>query len=222
MPSHLKRALAAITAAVLIIATPVGAKSWSSLIPQVRTKVALVKVYALDGELDGSCTGFSINTKLHYFLTADHCLGASMTVDGKDAKVVYQDWPADLLVLQVPEASGAYQEFEFAKDVRVGEAVAAYGWGYGLNQPTFKAGTVAATALDLSQFVDAGEYGGVDERYLMVDFDFIHGMSGGPVFDDSGKLVSIVQIGTPDEAGCGRSLQELKKKVGSYFDKQPN
>lgn len=216
MPKSLQRILAAVIAAVFVIAAPVSASDWQKQAEQLRKSIAFVGIYDEEANLTGSCTAFSINDAKDYFLTAAHCYEGALKVDDKNAYVIYYDQVADLLVLVVPD-SGTYPALKLATKVAAGEEVASYGWGYGLDFPTFRAGVVSTADVKFPQISAAYGYGGPDERYTLCEFLGIHGMSGGPVVDAQGNLVTIVQIGIPDSTDAGRSLSELTSKVGKYF-----
>jgi hypothetical protein len=49
---------------------------------------------------DGHCTAFSINQREGYWLTAAHCLGDVMSINGETASAVKIDYEMDLLLVQ--------------------------------------------------------------------------------------------------------------------------
>lgn len=211
----MKKVLFTLFALFIFLSSAARGADWATLAAQVRPSLGFVEMLDENGNHAGSCTAFSINDAKDYFLTADHCAEFSMTVDGKMAFPIYADETSDLMVLVVPD-SGSYPAFKLASEVATGEPVAAYGWGFGLEFPTFKAGEVATPSVKVPELATNG-YGTPDDTYTILDFDVIHGMSGGPVFNEKGELISIVQLAGPDYVGVGRSLGEITAKVGNYF-----
>ena len=57
------------------------------------------------------------------------------------------------------------------------------------------------------------------QPYLILGQSFITGMSGGPVFNWNGEIVSIVQMGDPsDNLGIGRPLDTILRSVGKFWE----
>jgi hypothetical protein len=98
----------------------------------------------------GSCTGFVINAKatnkdkedVDYILTAAHCEGAELYADQTAAHVLWKDTKKDLMVLEV--ANLDRPALKLAKDnPKIGEDVASYGYGWGLERPMFRTAHVS-------------------------------------------------------------------------------
>ena len=214
----MKRTLTALLIA-LLVAAPAIASSWEAQAAKVKRSVQRMSI-TIKGDT-GTCTAFSINDLRDYFLTAAHCFGEKMTVGGHEARLVYLDEAADLMVLMVPE-SGEVPAIKMAKlrncpdDTRgyvcQGEEVAAMGYGLGLDGPQFRPGWIALPDLQIP------EWFGANEHMILNAFTYVPGMSGGPVFNHDGKLVGIVQWG--DNAGYfggGRTLDEILEHIAPYL-----
>ncbi len=208
----MKRIIAAIVVGILVITAPAFGADWQTTAAKVTRSVGELTIWE-NGEVEGYCTAFSINDDKDYFLTADHCFGEYMTLDGMNAYAVWGDPDADLMLLVVPDSGkGRYPALKLAKDMpKQGEPAAALGYGFGTMGTTFMAGYVVQpdTVIQINAF--KGE-----QHYTITNIT-IPGMSGGPVFNDKGEVISIVQMGN-DKIGIGRTLNELKALTGNFWD----
>lgn len=213
----MKRAVAALIC--LLVAAPALASSWEATAAKVKRSVQRMEI-TVDGQ-EGVCTAFSINDLRDYFLTAAHCFGEKMTVGGHEARLVLYDASADLMVLMVPE-SGEVPAIQMAKlrncpdgtrdYVCQGQEVGGMGYGGGGLIPLFKAGPV--------MYPDAliPEWFGEKEHQMLVGWWWIGGMSGGPVVNQDGKLVSIVQWDAAHyNFGGGRTLGRILEVIAPYL-----
>lgn len=162
----------------------------------------------------GRCSGFVVDGKRDYILTAAHCAGEDnegkdMTVDSQTVKIVAKDKKRDLMILEVKGLGKP--AIHFAKDnPKIGEEVASYGYGYGLDRPLFR---VAHISDDKTQLPDVE--GGAR---LAVDAGFVPGQSGGPVVDTEGNVVMIVQMGNAS-VGLGQGCDTIRDRFGKYFER---
>lgn len=186
---------------------PTLASDWSEQANALRRSTAQVTIFD-NFEVAGYCTAFSINNAKDYFLTADHCFGTYLTVGGNNAYVVWRDKASDLMVVTVPE-SGDVPSLRPAAQVRQGEEVAAYGYGYAFEQPMLRAGLVSIVDLEYEH-----------EHFSVFGFSFVGGMSGGPVVGRDGRVVSVVQQGN-EFIGMGRTLHELLSKTARFWEQRP-
>lgn len=221
MPACSTHLLSALLAVLLIFTPSLHAADWSSVAIKVRPSLAYLAIFDENGMPAGSCTAFSINDEKDYFLTAAHCnMGGYLAVDGYNAYPIYVDLASDLMIVNAPESGdGEYVSLMMTEHVKAGEAVGAYGWGLGLAAPSFEAGDISIVSVKIPQIAKEWQYGTPDETYTVLDFLPAHGMSGGPVFNSKGEVVSIIQIQLPDSLGAGRSLEEIRAKVGKYWAK---
>ena len=184
------------------------------------------KPYGDDGpEFNGHCSGFSVRSykaqgvPYGLFVSADHCVikGARYEIEGKPA------WPMDGLIEGGKVTDTRYEgedivvflsldvqkpELEIGLLPQTGETI--LGMGYGLDSPTplFFDGLV----ISLNYLVD-------DMGYRMYfSNNWIPGMSGGPIINQKGKIVSVVQCGGHPAShyqniGCGARYWTLAKMI---------
>jgi S1-C subfamily serine protease len=206
----MKRVLAALLAAVLFYAAPCHAASlWNPIADKVSKSIVFVQVADM-----GSCTAFVINEKENLVLTANHCFGTDVEakdilVDNSPAKLIARDKKHDLMVLYVKGLNKP--AIHLAKgDPSVGDEVASYGFGLGLEHPLFRVSHVS----DVDTTIDGS---GLPEHLIAVDTQFVPGQSGGPVVDTDGNLVMIVEAGGSG-IGLGPGADMIKKQMGRYFE----
>ena len=152
---------------------------WMALAPSpwvaVSEKVAK-SVVGVDSDTDGKksyCTGFVVDSEKDLVVTAGHCEGKVMRVDGSPAAVLWSDERKDLLVLVVKDLDKP--ALALAKQgPETGDEVASVGFGYGLNQPIFRQHYVSATGL----VIEIPGYGG---PFYGFDCAFAGGNSCSPV-----------------------------------------
>lgn len=184
-----------------------SASDWSEQAVSLRHSTAQVVLYE-DSEVAGYCSAFSINDPKDYFLSAAHCFGSYMTVAGNNAYPIYVDRDSDLMVVVVPD-SGNVPALSPASEVRSGEETAAFGYGYAFSQPMLRFGPLSIVDLEYEH-----------EHFSIFGFTFVGGMSGGPVVDRDGKVVSIVQQGN-EYIGMGRTLGEILSKTAKFWEHLP-
>ncbi len=136
------------------------------------------------------CTGFFIAE--HRIMTAAHCIGDNMTADGDKVTPLKVDHQTDLALLDAP--------FEYKPALSFQEdALSLYqemngvGYGYGWTRPTVTFGRIILIDYSPESDLTAG---------MWVSAPFIGGMSGGPIVDNHGKVIGVVQRST-DESGYG-------------------
>jgi S1-C subfamily serine protease len=60
--------------------------------------------------------------------------------------------------------------------------------------------------------------GGIGGPLMATDISFVPGMSGGPVVNEKGEVVMMVQMGT-SMVGFGVGAETIRDKVGRYLEK---
>lgn len=143
------------------------------------------------------CTGFVINK--HRVMTAAHCVGEAMTADGIAVKVLKADETTDLALLDVDtnKPALAFQD----RPLERGDALTALGYGFGWTR---------ILVLEVKVLLVDYTPPGTDlAAGMFVDGGYIGGMSGGPVVDANGKVVSIVQRSV-EKAGYGVGTLMMK------------
>jgi S1-C subfamily serine protease len=166
----------------------------------------------------GSCTGFVIASKVvkkdepdqSYILTAAHCDGPELYADQAVAKILTKDTKKDLMVLSV-EALDRPALSLAPDNPHIGETLASYGYGWGLERPMLRQAMVS----DDKTYIPEDGIGG---PLIVIDAQFVPGMSGGPVVNDKGEVVMIVQLGG-GAVGIGVGAEVLKSKTGKYWEK---
>lgn len=214
----LRSLLSAILATTLLV-TPAIAKDRSELASKLRTSTRQLTLWSA-GEIAGYCTAFSINDAKDYFATAAHCVkGADyINIGGWNAYVIFVNYDADLAVAVVPD-SGDIPALHLATEVRQGEEIFNYGYGYAFPEPMFRAGYVSIVDAVLIPKGNVELLVGVNEHFTLADFAIIPGQSGGPIVDARGDLVTMNQISRENVVGAGRVLSEITALMGKYFEK---
>jgi S1-C subfamily serine protease len=167
---------------------------------------------------NGSCTGFVINDKakggkngetdVDYVLTAAHCDGPTLFAAGAPATVKAKDVKKDLLVLEVENLNKPAVRLA-EHDPTVGDEIASFGFGYGLEEPMFRVANVANDKTIIP-------YDGVGGPFIAINSTFVPGQSGGPVINHNGEVVMIVQNGT-EIVGFGVGAETINDKMGRFF-----
>ncbi len=198
---------------VLGLGTAPHAADWTALVRDLAKSVV-----AIERDDNGtSCTGFLINSRakdrddndVDYVLTAAHCEAAKLWADQAEAKVIAKNKEKDLIVLSI-EDSGR-PALKLAKEnPPVGEEVASFGYGYGLEKPMLRLTHIAAETYI--------PYEGIGGPLFMTDATFVGGQSGGPVINAAGEVVMVVQMGT-GSVGMGVGADTIRSKVGKYWQK---
>lgn len=160
-------------------------------------------------QLAAVCSGFVINTQLEYVMSANHCWGPGVTVDGKAADVMFWDKDADVLVLRV-EGLEKKALKPSTKPLTIGMPIAAFGYARGSKFPTLRVGVISAVDAVFPAWDLTG-------TWLVIDTPYIGGMSGGPVYDISGHIVGIVQRASEAE-GIGRSISDLLQLTQKFWE----
>lgn len=139
--------------------------------------------------MHGVGSGFIIDPS-GLIVTNNHVVAGATAVkvtlaDGRsfDGKVLGTDPVTDVALLKVTAPTPLpYVSFGSSKDVRVGDDVMAVGNPFGLGG-TVTAGIISAKARDIG--------GNAYDNFLQTDAAINKGNSGGPLFDDQGKVIGM-------------------------------
>lgn len=156
--------------------------AYTKMVDKVSSSVVRITgMMEEDGEVKPhTCSGFIISKNV--VLTADHCIGDQMKVDGVQPKVVKRDAYYDLALLTVSSDKDALP-FRYS-DVNRFEYVTAVGYAYGWTR---------LSVLRVRVFlIDWAVQGNVAPG-LVMQGSLIGGMSGGPIIDEDGSVVAITQ-----------------------------
>jgi len=164
-------------------------------------------------QLSDTCSGFVINEKEDYVLTAKHCgpddPSKPVVVDLIPGKVIATDVHKDLLVVHVPGVDRPALKIADS-DPHYGQPVASFGYGGGYERPMLRLATVAQPKAIIP---DAGP-----GEWVMLDAAFVGGQSGAPVVNAAGEVVMMVQMSSA-LMGIGRSAEVIRDRVGKYCEK---
>jgi S1-C subfamily serine protease len=217
----MRRAIVALVAGLYAFcgapyATRVEARTdWSALVKTLEKSVVTIE----RNDAGTSCTGFIINSRakdkdshdVDYVLTAAHCEAEKLWADQSVATVIAKNKEKDLIVLSVEDTDRP--ALKLAKDNPVvGQEVASFGYGYGLERPLFR-----LTHISAETYIP---YDGIGGPLFMTDATFVGGQSGGAVVNAEGEVVMMVQMGT-NSVGMGVGADTIRSKVGKFWEKPP-
>jgi trypsin-like peptidase len=201
LKSPMKHTLFALILGLSILTTPVLAKTPPPSLPDTITrtlnsvghivgKVKLNTTYEVNvsstmtfdpTDYTYGCTAFSIDPRK--WLTAAHCIGTEITIDGHPAFVVAVDIKQDLAVL-VSDYSKPALRIRKAPLTVLEDAIG-LGFGYSWKFPL--------TTRHYAQLMNFSP--SLDDIFPGTFYmgGFIGGQSGGPLIDKSGQVVGIIQ-----------------------------
>lgn len=194
---------------VLFVLIPVSAANpWNIVAEKYTPSVVFIEAVDANGEPTGYCSGFVISVTKKYVATAAHCDAERLLVNGTQSYRMYKDARKDLMVLRASELEGLTAAFTLAPhDPKVGEEVASIGFGFALEKAMFRISHISIANLDVE---------GLSGPFFMTDAGFMPGQSGGPVVNDKGEIVAIVQRGNQG-LGLGVGADVIKDRIGRYF-----
>jgi S1-C subfamily serine protease len=131
----------------------------------------------------GSCSGEVVAH--NRVLTAHHCIGEKMWADGKPAKVLSSDEYFDLALLSVDTGDRPFISLS-DHGIERGDNLIGIGYAFGWDQLSF-----IHLRVTLANIIPDPQ---ISPR-IATEGEVIMGMSGGPVVDSMGRMVSIVQLG---------------------------
>lgn len=173
------------------------------------------------GRMHGVGSGFIISPE-GYIVTNNHVVDGASSVkvkmsDGRefDAKVIGADPSTDVALIKVKaDKPLPYVDFGSSQKMRVGDDVMAVGNPFGLGG-TVTTGIISAKARDIGD----GIYG----DFLQTDAAINKGNSGGPLFNDNGKVIGMntaIISPTGGSVGIGFAVpSDLVQKVVNELQK---
>lgn len=208
----------ALLLAFLLAVTPVFAHNWVHVVEAVEASLVSVTspAPAVDPQTGEptmgayQCTGFVIDRTRGHIMTAAHCLhdedASGLFADGQHVRIVYQSDLDDVLILATEIRKPALRPH--LGFVRKGQEVLAMGYGFGVGDIIARPTHVANPRVKIGP-----QYPG---DYLMATLPYVDGMSGGPVVDTSGRLVSLIQKSNP-LAGVGRPIKDVYASTAVWW-----
>lgn len=204
------KTVAAILLALAFAANPLLAMDWRSV--AFKLEQSTVALRTEDGEI--YCSGFVIDNERDYVMTAEHCVTSDWAfeggiyVDGVEAVVVFEDEALDAAVLYV-EGIDRPELKRRVKDLKRGQSVAFFGFAREMGfYEHFRVGVVA----EPDGFID-----GFPGSWVIVDNGGIGGHSGGPMVDDSGRVIAINQISDRKLWLAGHPIKQVWEKTKAYW-----
>jgi serine protease Do len=158
-------------------------------------------------EREGEGSGFFISAD-GYIVTNNHVVEDAerievTLIDGTtmDAKVIGRDPKTDLALIKVnTDQPQAYVELSDSGEARVGDWVLAVGNPFGLGG-SVNAGIISARGRD----IQSGPY----DDYLQIDAPINRGNSGGPLFDNRGRVIGVnTAIFSPSGGNIGIGFRD--------------
>jgi len=160
----------------------------------------------------GTCTAFSINDKKALFLTADHCLKGEVRITGDEwpVEVVYRDKANDLAVVRA-RGNRRQHLVAAAADAAPGERLGYIGYGHGWEYPLSLKGTAEGFGWLIHPL----------NIFVLISPKCYPGMSGGPIFNAAGEIVSIMQMANDSLDICaGKPLGIILALTGEYWQER--
>lgn len=204
----MNRIIASLIALTLFIASPLAASQWTPIAEKFASSVYFLEAVNEQDAAVGGCSGFTINQEKRYVLTAAHCDGYKVRIAGTPSLRMFKDERKDLMVLRALSLDLGPAIKLARNNPVVGDEVASLGYGFALEQPMFRVAHISHAAIDIEE---------LSGPFVMVDAQFVPGQSGGPVLNQQGELVSIVQRGGSG-LGFGVGVETIRSKAGRYFE----
>ena len=178
----------------LLLVFPLSAHDWGDQMREISKSLARVETPT------SICTAFSIHQSRGYLMTAIHCLGPLLMVNSKLAQPIALFEQLDVAVI---EANVHLPALSMRSSMtRAGDMVGGAGFGYGLKEPIFRGGYVSHPQ---------AQWGDSVVRWFVFDAPFVEGMSGGPVFDRQGRVITLIQRTDP-KSGLGLSTLQFTRE----------
>ena len=175
----------------VLIGTSAFASSGTSLDSIPRSMIQTASIYPGEEKMM-RCSGFVVDASRGFALTAEHCIvdgQVRLLVDEEPSEVVRTSkWLA--LVKVKPLTKPPLMIAKKRSSLR--EPTWGFGWAFG------------QVYLQFQRHV-----AGYDDTDLVVDGAFIEGMSGGPVVNERGEVVGLVQGGVPGGAWLS-GIEEIR------------
>lgn len=191
-------------------------RTWDGAIRHIVASIVPVVGYRLGDEdeavsrqtpgahKDIVCTAVVIDRNAFLLLTELHCLAGEVDIEFDGVPEVRRYVKDQLVLLQTKGRAKGWESVEIRKSqVGLGESVGALGFVLGSQSPLFAPGTVTGSL-----------WGG-----LLTTIPVWPGHSGSPIFDTSGRLVTLVrQTRRPAEYLSPWSYSEAQADVARFIE----
>ena len=190
-----------------------AASDWTGVVRVLRASTIPITCDLHD---QVTCSAFSINQQGGIYLSAAHCtdpltdvngnIAERPTLGGKPLKVLYKNNLLDIAILQADLKRPAL--YPRRQSIQPGLAVGSFGYGYGMKDaPIFRTAHVSA----IVKFINPNTI------TIVLDNGLIRGMSGGPIADDMGKVISVNRA-TDGVSGNGAALSDIITYTRNYWE----
>ncbi len=186
-----------------------AAQDWIRVLERARESVVSLNYPAAP---NATCTGFIFGRQRQYVVTARHCVvedgKAYETRVGDRVLSIVKDYqPEELFLLRLaPGLAFQTAALQLGDRPKVGQEVAALGF--------FGSIPGIATATFLTVSVASQSFHSAGPPNILFSGHVMRGMSGGPILDRAGRVVSLVVCnGIADSSGlaCGTRWEVLKQ-----------
>ena len=143
---------------------------------------AIVELKDKDGNT--FCSAFVINKKIKLLMTADHCVKTVPFVNKVEVEEVFHIPALDVAIIKAPNLGSNQLSLDATERViKARETVTSYGYANGKSLKTVKQRVMIELLIIPPR-----------DQFMLIAPAIIPGMSGGPVLDVFGKVVSINQM----------------------------
>lgn len=165
-------------------------------------------VYAVQEE-GALCAGVAVTYKGHnYIVSCWHCVdrGLPVTVDGQPVELLAFNIPKDIVILSAPKSIKKFTTIK-AELPPVGAKV--HMWGFPAGNFLYTHGVISGLCKGFGH-----------KQVFAVDGLVWKGNSGGPVFDNDGRVLGIISFGYPEIgtfafAICGSEITKILDRIKS-------
>jgi S1-C subfamily serine protease len=142
-------------------------------------------------------------------MTANHCIGTDDTIGGQISWLIFKNADVDIAILQSPGMSEpAFRPAHYAGHRK--QPAFSLGFPLGLPEHITKSGIIAHGAAQVPDF---------PKRVLLLDFRVLPGMSGGPILNTAGDVISINQRGGAGcDCGYGLPIRTLYDLTAQFWE----
>lgn len=191
--------------AVLWLASLTPVEVTATMRPPVhRVLDSVIRIQVEINGQAGACTAFSIREVPGQFITANHCAQGKVEAGGVEFMVRHRDADEDLALI---ETAWGLPALEVGREPRVGDELKAIGYPVASPNPmifpsTYQGAFITPLLKETARTVTVG--------------NTIPGMSGGPIVDKRGEVVSVVLGGGhPDKiyqaVGFGAQFEAVRR-----------